>query len=45
MQLGLSTVGANEEVVRKYVQNQEAEDKRAEQLNLCLQVTSNINPL
>ncbi|BFD46473.1 MAG: hypothetical protein DMENIID0002_11190 [Rickettsia endosymbiont of Sergentomyia squamirostris] len=30
----VSTVGANEEVVRKYVQNQESEDKRADQLNL-----------
>ena len=29
-----STVGSNEEVVRKYVQNQETEDKRIDQLNL-----------
>jgi putative transposase len=32
----VSTVGANEEVVRKYVQNQESDDKRAEQLQLNL---------
>ena len=30
----VSTVGANEEVIRKYVQNQESEDKRLDQLNL-----------
>ncbi len=30
----VSTVGANEEVIRKYVLNQESEDKRVEQLNL-----------
>ena len=30
----VSTVGANEEVVRKYVQNQESDDKKMEQLTL-----------
>ena len=30
----VSTVGVNEEVVRKYVQNQEVEDKRVDQLSL-----------
>ncbi len=30
----VSTVGVNEEVVRKYVQNQEVEDKRIDELNL-----------
>ena len=30
----VSTVGANEEVVRRYIQNQEKGDKQAEQLSL-----------
>jgi len=30
----VSTVGLDEEVVRKYIQNQEKEDKRLDQLNL-----------
>ena len=30
----VSTVGADEEVIRNYVKNQEAEDKRLDQLNL-----------
>ena len=30
----VSTVGVNEEVIRKYVQNQESEDKRLDELNL-----------
>jgi putative transposase len=30
----VNTVGANEEVVRKYVQNQESNDKRSDQLSL-----------
>ena len=30
----VSTIGANEEIVRKYVQNQEADDNKLDQLNL-----------
>lgn len=30
----ISTVGVNEDVIRKYVQNQESEDKRLDALNL-----------
>ena len=30
----VSTVGLNEEIVRSYIQNQEKEDKRVDQLNL-----------
>lgn len=30
----VSTVGANEEVVKKYIANQEAEDKRVDSINL-----------
>ena len=30
----VTTVGVNEEIIRKYVQNQEAEDKRVDELNL-----------
>lgn len=30
----VSTVGRDEAVIRRYIQNQEAEDKRVDQLNL-----------
>ena len=30
----VSTVGRDEEVIRQYIQNQEAEDKRLDQLNM-----------
>jgi len=30
----VSTVGINEQTIRSYIQNQEVEDKRIEQLNL-----------
>jgi putative transposase len=30
----VSTVGRNEEVIRKYIQKQEEEDKRLDQMNL-----------
>lgn len=30
----VSTVGANEEVIKKYVLNQESEDRRIDELNL-----------
>ena len=31
----VSTVGRDEEVIREYIRNQEKEDERLEQMNLC----------